>query len=220
MKRSKFIFLAMVILLFGFIDPFADRVSAGNDAYKNKKYDDAMKRYEEADVYLPKKADEADLAYNKGCAAYRRKDLDGALEFFRKAVESDKTEIQKKALLNMGNTLADKKDKKSAAEAYISALRIDPEYTKARNNLELLYKKDDQSKKDQNKDSQEGKDKQSGADKNKDNNSSEQSGKDKTDGSIDSDQLQRLLELMKEKPVRRERGKPKGLFDETRDKTW
>ena len=158
----KYPVIAVLAFLFAaFLDPFADRVGEGNKAYNDGKYQQAEKAYSEAEGYLPSKKDAPDLAFNKGDARFKLEDYDGAIDFYKQAIDSENRDVQKKALFNIGNAYAKKGDKVSAADAYMAALRIDPKYEKAKKNLENLYRKDD--KKDQNKD--QNKDQQ---DKNKD----------------------------------------------------
>jgi tetratricopeptide (TPR) repeat protein len=209
---KRFIIIAIAAILFpAFLDPFADRVTQGNGEYKDSKFAEAEKSYKSAEDYAPS-SKAAELSYNMGNARFKQNDFDGAIDHYRKALESKNKDVQKKALLNIGNAYLQKKDKRAAADAYMSALRIDPDYAKAKNNLEYLYKQ----KKD-NKDK--GKD---GKGKDKDKNDSSQGqgkpGQDKK--SLDSGQLDRMMEMMKKKPLRREDKKEGGSVGSERDKPW
>jgi tetratricopeptide (TPR) repeat protein len=207
MKKILFI---LVLIFPAFLDPFADRVNAGNDSYKQGNFPAAEKSYKEAEEYLPSKKMAPDLAFNMGDARFKQGDFDGAIDYYRKALESQDKNVQKKALLNIGNAYLQKNDKKSAADAYMAALKIDPNYARAKNNLEYIYKKKKDDKQDgqnQQQQSSGGKDSSKGKD---------QSQQKKT---LDSGQLDRMMEMMKKKPLRRE-NKKGGRFDSQRDKPW
>ena len=216
-QMARYACLAAVVsssfLCAAFFDPYADRVNQGNSEYNDGKFSDAEKSYNDAGKYLPSAKDAAELSFNKGNARFRSGDYDGAVELYKAALASEKKDVQKKALFNMGNAFAKKGDKLSAADAYLAAMKIDPSYMNAKKNLEALYRKDknDDKNKDENKN-----DKQSGSDKN-------QNGKNDSGGaksSMNKDQIKNLLQMMKDKPVRRQKNdEGKGLFG-GHDKPW
>jgi tetratricopeptide (TPR) repeat protein len=140
-------------------------------------------------------------------------DYDGALDHFRGALRSGDRETQKKALFNAGNAYMKKGDFRAAAGAYMDALKIDPEYAPAKKNLEYMLR---MSRKEQNRRNtaggrdgdekagrgpgSEGGDGRGGERKSDDGISK------KTGGRISAEQARSLLESMRNKPVRRERG--------------
>lgn len=208
---KRFIIIA-VIAFPAFLDPFADRVTQGNDEYKDSKFAEAEKSYKSAEEYAPS-SKTPELSYNMGNARFKQNDFDGAIDHYRKALESKNKDVQKKALLNIGNAYLQKNDKRAAADAYMSALRIDPDYAKAKNNLEYIYKqqkKDDKDQKNNDKKNNSGKGSQS--------QSQGKQGQDKK--SLDSGQLDRMMEMMKKKPLRRENSKEGGSVGSERDKPW
>jgi tetratricopeptide (TPR) repeat protein len=210
-----------IILCAAFFDPYADRVNEGNSSYNDGKFSEAEKYYNEAEQYLPSKRDAAELAFNKGNARFGAGDYDGAIEFYKAALASEKKNVQKKALFNMGNAFAKKGDKASAADAYLSALRIDPSYMNAKKNLEALYRKD---KKDDKNDKQKDKDQNKDKNKNQDQKQDQNQGKDKQDQAakgMNKDQIKSLLQMMKDKPVRRQKNdEEKGLLGGGHEKPW
>lgn len=217
----KAMLVPVVLLNAAFFDPFADRVDEGNSQYNNGRFSDAEKSYKDAENYLPSKELSPDLSFNKGDARFRAGDYDGAIDYYKAALGSQNRDVQKKALFNMGNAFVQKGDKPSAADAYLSALRIDPSYQNAKKNLEMLYRKD-QNKKDNDKDKNrkgDGKDK-SGSDKSK----NDQNGKNSKGGqgqTMNGDQIKNLLQMMKDKPVRRQKKDDgKGLFGGGHEKPW
>jgi len=104
----------------------------------------------------------------------------------------------------MGNTFLKQKKYKEAAESYIKSLEIDPNYEKAKKNLEYLLKEQKNQQQD-NKGSGENSD------------SKDKSGKDKKESEAGNSekkmndiQVKNLLDSMKKKPVRKQKGKGDG----------
>ena len=230
MKSCRFRFartavrIAMLCVIFvfaAFFDPYADRVSQGNTDYNDGKFADAEKSYDDAGRYLPSKRDAAELAFNKGNARFKSGDYDGAIELYKAALASEQTDVQKKALFNMGNAFAKKGDKSSAADAYLAALRIDPGYMNAKKNLEALYRSD--KKDDKNKD-QEKKQNDKKNDGDKKQGGKKQGGKDNRSAgqkNMNKDQIKGLLQMMKDKPVRRQKNdEDKGILGGGHEKPW
>jgi tetratricopeptide (TPR) repeat protein len=209
-----------ICLFAAFLDPYADRVEDGNSRYNGNKFAEAEKSYNEAENYLPSKSDAADLAFNRGDARFRLDDYDGAIELYKAALASEKKDVQKKALFNIGNAFVKKGDKLSAADAYLSALRIDPDYENAKKNLEALYRKDtdkdknkDQNKKDDKREQQKDRERKDKGDKG--------GSKGQQSRSMNGDQLKNLLNMMKDKPVRRQKkDDSNGVFGGGNDKPW
>ncbi len=222
LKKYRFLIPVAVLFIFGaWLDPYADAVTSGNNQYNDKKYPQADKDYKKAEKYLPSKKDRSKLAFNRGAAKYMQGEYDEALEYYKQALKSDDKEIQKKAMFNLGNTYQKKGETRSAVESYINALKIDPAYKAAKKNLEYLLmdkkedKKKDQNKKDKNNKSdnknKEKKQNKDNKEKNKDNqkkkNQPDNSNQQKSKTGLNKEQVKNLLQRMKNKPVRRQKGK-------------
>jgi len=201
---KKIILIIISVLVFSaWIDPFKDEVDKGNRSYENKEAKKALEYYKEAEKHAPDDKKRSILDFNRGDSHYQLENYDIAVDKFKSSISSDNPDIQKKALFNMGNSYLKQKKYKEAAESFIKALEIDPGYEKAKKNLEYLLK--DQKNKDNN-----------GNDKN--NNSGEQkNNKDKKDNDsagsekkMSDIQARNLLESMKNKPVRKQKGKGDG----------
>ena len=112
------------------------RAAAAADAgqalelYNQGKYDDAYQTYESL---LKANPNSGKLQFNTGAAAFQRKDYDGALDAFGRALASNEPDLQPRTQYNLGNTLyrrgeAQKeggekvKDWRNAIEYYNSAL--------------------------------------------------------------------------------------------------
>jgi len=138
-------------------DNFWFNVKQGNGLFVAKKYEAALKKYHDAELYKP----ESDvLAFNSGNVFYKTKNYDKALQSFQKSLNSDNRDTVQKSHYNMGNVYfrtdnPEGEDKlQLAIREYISALEIDPQDVEAKYNLELarvmlkekLKKKQDKEK--------------------------------------------------------------------------
>lgn len=229
---KKLIPLVLFILL-AFLDPFKDKLQEGISHYSHGKYDEALKSFDEASEYSAPASSRAALEYNKGKAYAALQKETEAVDSYMKAVSAGNDEIRKKSFFNMGNIYAKSGRKKLAAENYIAALKIDPEYEKARKNLEYLNKKNENNngenksnsknsggkssddRKSDSRKSSEGKEK--GGDKR---NQSKSDGNDKNTGEnrTDSGLLDSVLENMKNNPVRKGRKRGDEIIES--DRNW
>lgn len=207
MKKYSIILLA-VLIFSGWIDPFKDSVEKGNSYYHNKDYKKSLEQYKEAEKHIPDEKQNSLLDFNRGDAHYQLGNYDIALDKFKSSTSSGNPDIQKKALFNMGNSYLKQKKYKEAAESYIKALEIDPDYDRAKKNLEYLLK--EQKNKDQsgdgNSNSQNGKDDKNDKES-KDGNDRKSADNENRMNNI---QAKNLLESMKNKPVRKQKGKGEG----------
>jgi len=201
--KKYFIIIVTALIFISWIDPFKDEVEKGNRSYENKDSKKAIEHYKEAERHTPDDKKKGMLEFNKGDAHYQLGNYDIAIDKFKNSISSENPDIQKKALFNSGNSYLKQKKYKEAAESFIKALEIDPNYEKAKKNLEYLLK--EQKNKDQNdKDNKDGSGAQ-GNDKNKKESESKSSEK-----KMNDIQAKNLLESMKNKPVRKQKGKGDG----------
>ena len=137
--------------------------------------------------------------FNTGDAEYAAGNYDGAVEYYNRSMKQGDPDIAKRSLFNMGNAYLKKGRKREAAESYARALEIDPEYEKARKNLEYLQKQNDRDK-NNDKNESEGK-----GDKDQ-----KESGRNPGKGDMTPEQAARIFESMKNRPVRQKKGDRKG----------
>ncbi len=220
-KRSviKLVLLLAVSLSFtAWLDPFRDEVSRGNGRYHDRKYDEAGKHYKKAEEYAPGEEARKKLSFNKGNAQFMKGEYRKALDSYRMSLRSGDKDVQKKSFFNMGNTYMKMNKNKEAVESFINALKIDPAYEKAKRNIEyLLSKKQKQKEQDKkNKDSDKNnKEKNKNPQDRQENKKGEKNKKDRAQNKtvqkkMNREQLKSLLESMKKKPVRRQKGNPGG----------
>jgi tetratricopeptide (TPR) repeat protein len=227
MKFLKIIILRLGIFMTAFfltawLDPYKDKCSEGNKLFNDKKYAEAKSSYQKAEEYAPGENEKKKLSFNRGDSEYMTRNYDNAITGFQRALQSDDPEVQKRALFNMGNTYLKQEKYREAANAYINALKIDPNYLPAKKNLEYMISKNKEKNKDNKNDKS---DKNDGKDKTK-NENNRQMNKDINErkGAQDQpkmsrEQIEKLLKAMKNKPVGR---KKESMRDERNalDKNW
>jgi len=207
--KCLFFILIFSLLQTAWIDPFRDKVSSGNRSYQDGDFNSAMEHYDDSERFAPDEKRRAMLSFNRGAAEYRRGNYEKGIEHFNESLRSGDREVQKKAWYNMGNSYLQLKEYDKAFDSYAKAIKIDPAYEKAKKNIEyLLHNKE----KEKGNSSGDGKD-------NKDESRSDP-GKDKTPGDgedmkgapdikssdISREQMRNMLESLKNKPVRRQKG--------------
>jgi tetratricopeptide (TPR) repeat protein len=204
--KKVFVIVPLVLVLSAWVDPFKDEVEKGNKSYTDNDPTKALEHYKDAEKYIPNNKKRDMLDFNKGDAHYKLEDYDKAVDKFRDSISSGDVDVQKKALFNMGNTYVKQKKYKEAVDCFIKALEIDPNYEKAKKNLEYLLKKQD------NKD-------QKGNDNNKDNKDKDEK-QNKPEKNLSNEQVKNLLESMKNKPVRQQKDKGNGNGKRELEKYW
>ena len=216
--KSLFILMAALSSI-AWLDPYKDEVSRGNSRFHEKKYKEAGKHYKNAGKYAPGEKEKKKLSFNKGDSQYMSENYESAISNYRKSIQSEDREVQKKAFFNLGNTYMKMKKYREAVDSFVNALKIDPDYERAKKNIEYILqnKKDKQDKdknKKKNKDNKDSKDKKNKSDENKKNDRDKQNNKQKknskTAGKMNREQIKNILKSMKEKPVRRKKGNREG----------
>lgn len=132
-----------------YADSPAKLISQGNTAYIAGKYDEALSAYDEASVDAP---ESPHIYFNKGTALYQKGDYAGAEKAFEKAaLKSKDIHLEADCKFNLGNCAyreAERQqdsDMNKALEAcgksiqhYQEALELDPDFTEAAENIEVV----------------------------------------------------------------------------------
>lgn len=151
--RARWALAASLSLALGGWEPFrtADPdVEAGNLAYAQGRYDEALAAYDRA--ARRGGVDPDGLAFDRGTAelgkadatkdpAEKRRLTERAIEDLKQAAHSKDPQIRGGANYNRGNSLMAQDKLEEAIEAYKQALRDDPELDDARVNLELALRR-------------------------------------------------------------------------------
>ena len=133
-------------LIFGLVSlhVFADnspreRISNGLEALEAGDYDKALERFADAQVDVP---ESAVIHYNIGVVRYRMEMVEKALDSFEKALSfCREPELEQKIWFNIGNCHFEMGKHKQAIEAYKAVLKINPNHTDAKFNIEYVRKK-------------------------------------------------------------------------------
>jgi tetratricopeptide (TPR) repeat protein len=140
------LFLALVRPVPAIADPAARKNNEGNRLYEQKKFDDALKMYVDAQASRP---GAPELHYNIGNVLFRKKEYDKAVEEYLRAQAAPDPVLSQAAQFNRGNALMMQGRLEDAIQAYVQALHSRPDDTDAKRNLELALRLLDQQKKKQ-----------------------------------------------------------------------
>ncbi|HET7500224.1 MAG TPA: tetratricopeptide repeat protein, partial [Kofleriaceae bacterium] len=152
---------AVLVLSLGGWEPFraADPdVEAGNRAYAEGRYDDALAAYDRAAQRGG--VDPDGLAFDRGTAELRKADqvkdpdekrklIERATDHLKQAGRAKDPRIRGQASYNRGNSLMDQGKLEDAIEAYKQALREDADLDDARVNLELALRRREKQRQQQ-----------------------------------------------------------------------
>ena len=162
----------------------------GSKAYEAKEYDQAAKSFLEAEVNEP---DQHQHSYNRSVSQFRDGNFSDAASGFAKAAQSPDKELAKKSWFNLGNSMVAQGQLQQAAQAYNQALELDPQDTRAKENLGWVQKRLEQQKQQQqqqgdsdDKDQKDSQQKESSSSQQQD--SQDSSSKDQQDSSSSKDQ--------------------------------
>jgi len=104
--------------------------------------------FEENEVFRGKHPEDARPCFNLGNLHHDRAEWDEAIRAFDQAKARAKEDLAARVQYNLGNTLFAKGDLQAAREAFVDALRADPEDEDAKRNLELTQRMLDQAQAD------------------------------------------------------------------------
>jgi len=158
MHRLRACLLAFAILPLGGWEPLwrlDPDVVAGNRAYQDGRFDDALAAYQRAD---DGGVDKAGLAYDRGTALLGKAEAAGeagaplyaeAFDELGKATRGKDPAVKARAHYNRGNIAMQGKKLDDAIGEYKNALRADPLLESARSNLELALRQREKQRKQQ-----------------------------------------------------------------------
>ncbi len=141
-------FISLIFFIIGNTSLFADDEGLNN--YKNKKFEEAKKYYEQV---VTTTENEAAVSLGLGASQYQLGDIPNAVKSFEDALRSKNTIIQDRAYYNLGNAMYSQQRMEESIAFYRKALELDPNDDDAKFNYELA-KYITQQQQDQNQDSQ------------------------------------------------------------------
>jgi len=127
-----------------------DQVEEGNRLYEEGRFQEAHQKYLEA---LRESPESPLIRFNAGNALYQGQAFEQAMEAYQQAIESGDPQLMSAAWYNLGNTLYRGQQLEPSLEAYKQALRLDPNDTDAKHNLErVLDQMEQQDQEDEQQD--------------------------------------------------------------------
>jgi Ca-activated chloride channel family protein len=130
-----------------------EKLIEGNQSYKENKYGEAEKKYQQA-IASNSKSYEGN--YNLGNSLYKQKKTQNAREFYEKSLKNSTNNEQKaQANYNIGNTFLEEKNYKQAEKYFKEALKKNPNDEQIRYNYAFSKKKLNEEKQQQQQQQQE-----------------------------------------------------------------
>ena len=118
--------------------PTPDEVNnSGHGSYANADYSAALDAYEAARERVPRAGEPH---YNVGNALYRMENFEESIEEYDEALEYAKGDLRSRGFFNRGNAAFRTQQYADAVEAYKEVLRMNPDDSDAKHNLELALK--------------------------------------------------------------------------------
>lgn len=113
-------------------------IKEGNRLYNEKKYDQALTKYQDALLTEPKNER---IEFNIANSLYMKKKYEDALKTYQKILGSKDINLEEQAYFNIGNTLYRMGKLPDSILAYQQALKLNPNDMDAKYNLEFVRKK-------------------------------------------------------------------------------
>jgi Ca-activated chloride channel family protein len=153
MNKNLLSLCGILFFLSVFAQEANNTIHKANQYYRSGAYDLAILYYREA---LKENPQDALASYNLANSLYRHKKYAGSIEEFKRAANAEKPLQKAAAYYNEGVVHSNLKNPTSAIELYKKTLRIDPNDTQARENLqkalsELKKQQDQKNKQDKSK---------------------------------------------------------------------
>ncbi len=132
--KAIIIFLATLFFTNIAICSFRKDVNDGNRLFYKQKYDEAIEKYNSAEI---KKPNDAILYYNRGNAFYKQQSYEQAIKEYQKSLGLTKDkDFKSKILYNMGNVYLKLGDFQKAKDSYIQGLKLNPNDEDIKYNLQ------------------------------------------------------------------------------------
>ena len=114
------------------------KTQEANELYQEKKYDQALTKYQDALLSDP---ENERLQFNVGNTLYQKKKFEEALQEYQKVIGTEELPLEGQTYYNIGNALYRMNKLPESILAYQQALKIDPDDMDAKYNLEYVRRK-------------------------------------------------------------------------------
>lgn len=146
-----FMLLIFSMLSIAWLNPRANKIKAGNRLYQEGRYDEAMDRFTDVLVELPKSPV---VQYNIGASAYKKGDFEHAVEAYTKSLLADYPALEDKGHFSVGNCKYKQGERmanknltgaiahyREALESYKRAIDLNSQNMDAKFNYEVVQRK-------------------------------------------------------------------------------
>ncbi len=130
-------------------------VDAGIAAYEAENYEEALARFDAARERL---GERPEISFDRGLAALRSDDAEGARTAFERASEAEDALLRGSAHYELGNLSYEAEAWEAAIASYVECLKANPEHANAKWNLELALQRKQEADEEQEKEEQENED--------------------------------------------------------------
>ncbi len=189
------------------------KVKKGNDLYIEKKYDQALTKYQDALLSDP---ENERIQFNVANTLYWKKKYEEALKEYQKVVGTEELELEQQSYFNLGNALYRMGKLPESILAYQQALKLNPDDMDAKYNLEYVRRKlkqnaekQPQSGQQEQQPQQEGEQQKEGEDQEKKDQQQPQPGdqEQKNLNKLSKEEAERILDALKndEKDIQKKR---------------
>ena len=128
--------LTLVITDFACGESLYSAIEKGGTLYEDKKYDEAIKSFIDAQIESP---ENPKLKYNVANAHYKMKNYEEAAKNYQDvAATAQDIQLEEKSIYNIGNCMYRQGKLEEAVEYYKKALELDPNDQDAKYNLEFV----------------------------------------------------------------------------------
>lgn len=121
-----------------FIPAVAGKVKQGNALYEKENYDEALKKYTDAQIDKP---ESPELFFNIADVLYKQRKYNEAEQMFEKAIPQSEPALESKIYYNIGNCKYKQGNLRESIDYYKKALELNPQDEDAKYNIEFVEKK-------------------------------------------------------------------------------
>ena len=127
----------MLILILSTAPGVRDLVEDGNRYYADGKYEEALEKYQNAQVNAPQSMV---VHFNLAGALVQLQRTDEGLNELARIVSSSDSSLASMASYNAAKIMTDSGDLEAGISGYVNSLRLNPDDEDAKHNLELLLR--------------------------------------------------------------------------------
>ncbi len=139
-RKQAWLVIVPLLLLGNSYSGWADvgsDINKGNRLFEKQKYEQALQRYEDAQIKRP---ESPVVQYNLGNALHKLKRFEESDAAYRRAVKTKDVEIKAKTFYNLGNNYLQQQKFTEAIEQYRVALKWNPKDKEALHNLAMALR--------------------------------------------------------------------------------